>query len=388
MNLLDLLIGALVLAGIVGGYRLGFITRVLSWVGMAVGLFIGVKALPPLLERFSSVRGMAALALTLAVLGVCALGFQAIGFAVGGRVRPRRPTSGRAMVDRIVGGLVGGLGAFIAVWLLVPLAARTPGEAASLTANSATARWLDGALPDPPDTVGSIQAVVGDGFPKVFESLRPTPEIGPPPESTGLTRATADRVARSVVKVEGVACNRIQDGSGFVVDDDLVVTNAHVVSGERTTQVQRDDGTFVDAEVWAFDPRRDLAILRVPGLNRPALPIGESVTEGRGGVFGHPGGEPLRIAPFRVSRTITAVGRDIYDRSLTERAVLELASSLRPGDSGSALVDPEGRVVGVAFAIAPDRSNVAYALSTDELRAMLRTIPAARPSAEITGACI
>jgi S1-C subfamily serine protease len=52
--------------------------------------------------------------------------------------------------------------------------------------------------------------------------------------------------------------------------------------------------------------------------------------------------------------------------------VLVLASNLAPGDSGSALVDPSGKVVGVAFAIAPDKPGVAYALALDELRPVLQ----------------
>ena len=48
-----------------------------------------------------------------------------------------------------------------------------------------------------------------------------------------------------------------------------------------------------------------------------------------------------------------------------------LAADLAPGDSGAALVDTQGQVVGVAFAIAPDRGGVAYALSIDELREVL-----------------
>ena len=80
---------------------------------------------------------------------------------------------------------------------------------------------------------------------------------------------------------------------------------------------------------------------------------------------------PLRIAPFNVARRIKAVGRDIYGTGVTTRDVLEIRSGLRPGDSGSALVDGRGRVVGVAFAIAPDKNDVAYALATSELEPLL-----------------
>ena len=88
-------------------------------------------------------------------------------------------------------------------------------------------------------------------------------------------------------------------------------------------------------------------------------------------MFGHPGGGALEVSPFQVAEQITASGRDIYDRSGTEREVLVLAAALAPGDSGSALIDPAGSVVGVAFAVAPDEPGVAYALAVSELEAVL-----------------
>ena len=66
-----------------------------------------------------------------------------------------------------------------------------------------------------------------------------------------------------------------------------------------------------------------------------------------------------------------AIGRDLYDTRETRRQVFILAADLAPGDSGGGLVNQSGTVVGVAFAIAPDRSGTAYALTTDELRPVL-----------------
>ncbi|MEZ5142762.1 MAG: MarP family serine protease [Acidimicrobiales bacterium] len=385
MNVLDVVIVALVVAGIIGGYRLGMVTRVASWVGMALGLFAAVRLLPWVLERVPRGGGLTSFALVVGVLLLLAFVGQGLGIWIGSTLRPVGDDGTVTVIDRVLGGLAGFVGTIVMVWLLLPLAAHTPGWVASLATNSALARQLDEHLPDPPDTMQALQGFVGDGFPRVFEALQPTPNLGPPPAASGLSPEVAGRVARSVVKVEGIACSRIQDGSGFVVADGLVVTNAHVVAGERTTEVQRDDGARLDADVVAFDSGRDLAVLRVRNLDRPALPIGSSASGERGGVFGHPGGEPLRIAPFEVARVIRAVGRDIYGTSRTEREVLELSAQLRPGDSGSALVDPTGTVIGVAFAIAPDRPNVAYALSTDELRAVLAT---PMRSGVSTGECI
>ena len=234
------------------------------------------------------------------------------------------------------------------------------------------AREVNARFPDAPDTLQALRRLVGDNpFPRVFDALRPSPDPGVVPGASGLSDALATTVAASTVKIEGEACSRIQEGSGFFVADDLVVTNAHVVAGEDDSDVVLSDGSRMDGTVVAFDPVRDLAVLRTSGADRPALPLDGAEVGTSGGVFGHPGGGPLEISPFQVGEQITAVGTDIYDSRRSERKVLVLAADLAPGDSGGALVDPRGQVVGVAFAIAPDRPSVAYALDVDEVTAVL-----------------
>ena len=133
--------------------------------------------------------------------------------------------------------------------------------------------------------------------------------------------------------------------------------------------------------------RIDLALLRVPGLTEEPLPLrSDTAKEGEtGAVYGHPGGGQLRAAPAKISQELIAVGRDIYDHNDTRRHIFVLASALRPGDSGAALVDKAGRVAGVAFAIAPDKPGVSYALTDKELRPVLA---AAAPATVSTGACL
>ena len=134
-----------------------------------------------------------------------------------------------------------------------------------------------------------------------------------------------------------------------------MVTNAHVVAGEDQTAVELADGSTLDADVVAFDPERDLAVLRTQDGGAPGLPLRPARVGDSGGVFGHPGGGPLDVSPFRVGDEITAVGRDIYDSASTSREVLVLASELAPGDSGLGAGRPLGQVIGVAFAVAPDK---------------------------------
>src|SRR5207253_2129430 len=90
-------------------------------------------------------------------------------------------------------------------------------------------------------------------------------------------------------------------------------------------------------------------------------------------------------SPPRVQQKVDAVGRDLYDSPTTHRDVFILASVLHPGDSGGALVDHAGAVIGVASAIAPDRPGTAYALTTREVTADLSR---PRAGAVATGPCL
>lgn len=373
MNGLDLLIIVLAVAAAVGGYRLGFVTRVTSWVGMIIGIVVGSISLPSVIDRLDGRVDRADLVFVAAavVVGAGLLG-QAVGLFVGSRLHLVIPVGKARRADAGVGAVAGVLGVAVVAWLVVPAMSDVPDWPARQARGSVVLKGVDRVFPDAPDATRSVRRLLGDRYPRVFDAMRPTPELGRPPASGGLSQAVADRVSSSTVLVAGEACDRVQEGSGFVVGEDLVATNAHVVAGEPTTEVETSDGARHSGRVVAFDPERDLAVIHVDGLDRPALPLGAAAAEGdRGAVFGHPGGGPLRLAPYEVGERITATGADIYDEGGAEREVLVLASMLRPGDSGSALVSPGGDVVGVAFAIAPDRPGVAYALSTAELQAVL-----------------
>jgi S1-C subfamily serine protease len=231
------------------------------------------------------------------------------------------------------------------------------------------ARVVNASFPMPPNaTLAVRRLVVEGGFPRVFDALKPAPNAGLPPVDSGLKPEVALRVAASTVKVEAdEGCRRIQEGSGFVIVDGVVVTNAHVVAGQQRIAVIRPDGKRLNATVAVFDAPRDLAVLRIDKLSMPALGRANATPGQTGAVFGHPGGQdPVRASPARISDEVTADGKDIYEHD-TRREVFILATNLRPGDSGGALVDTDGRVVGVAFAIAPDRPGTAYALTGAEL---------------------
>jgi S1-C subfamily serine protease len=304
---------------------------------------------------------------------------------LGARAHLAVPAAGRPL-DRVAGGLAGVGGLVVVLWLLLPTMADVPGTASRLARGSAAARAIDDLTPPPPDALQALRRVVGEHrFPQVFSALRPAPDVGPPPAESGLAPAVAAAVAASTVRVEGTSCGLVQEGSGFVAEAGIVATNAHVVAGQERTEVIAAGDRRVAAEVVAFDPDRDLALLAVPDLAAPPLPTGDVAEGGTGAVFGHPGGGGLEVSPFALQQRVEAVGRDIYDQRDTRRSVLVLAADLAPGDSGAAVVDAAGGLVGVAFAIAPDQSGTAYALDLSELAAVLDA--PRRPGAG-TGPCV
>lgn len=372
----------------VGGYRMGFLARVASWVGLALGVAVAAWLAPVVLNWFNTGMPETTLLVALGVfLLITSLG-ASLGAVLGANVRRLLPVgTGLRQVDRVAGAAVGALGGLVLVWLVVPLLAEVPGTVARAARSSELARAIDRYSPQAPQALQDLRRQVSDAnFPQVFSRLRPSPSAGPPPADVALPAAVRTRVAASTVKVSGTACGRILSGSGFSPAADTIVTNAHVVAGVSKPSVLRTDGKRLPATVQVFDPNRDLAVLHVAGLGEEALPVATGDVGEQAAVFGHPQGQDeLAVIPARIETKVNAQGLDLYGSKEIRREVLILASLLVPGDSGGALVDTSGSVIGVAFAVAPDEPSTSYALSSVELKAVL-AVP--RSGAVETGACL
>lgn len=371
-----------------GGYRAGFVTRVLSWVGLGLGIAVAVVVAPKILESFSQsadpqMRALIAVGLFVVVASLGAT----VGEMVGAKLRHLIPPGPLRMVDRSVGAVVAGFSVLVLLWLLLPALAEVPGDVASQVRNSVIARAVDDAAPTAPGPLQTLRNLVQEAdFPQVFEGLRPAPGTGTPPQAVPLDQAVVDQVSASTVRISGTACDQVLEGSGFSPEPGIIVTNAHVVAGVDVPTVQTPSGRRARAQVVVFDPTRDLAVLQVSGLGQPALEVATAHEGDEGAVFGHPGGQvELEVAPARVAQRVNALGRDIYDNRGSRRDVLILSARLRPGDSGGALVNQSGAVIGVAFAIAPDDPTTAYALNSTELRSVLAE---PRAGAVDTGPCL
>lgn len=363
MNGLDVILILAAVLAVVGGWRLGLITRALGWVGALIGGALGVVAVPALNNWIHPSTDGGVLLLTAgAFILLISIG-QAIGVALGSRIRPSPVERGLHRVDAVGGSALGVIGVVALVWLLAPLMASTSGWVASATRSSAVAQAVTDHLPAPPESLQSLERSLVDGnFPRLFTGLEPAPSLPAPPEGSPVTAELLADLAASSVKVQGEACTKVQSGSGFSVGEGLWLTNAHVVAGTRELQLTTADGATGTGKVVAFDPEFDLALVRSSDLRGPPLQVTAAADGVSGLVLGFPGGGPFRPSPFLLGEQMTATGYDIYDDKLVDRELLVLAADLEPGDSGSAVVDAQGRVMGVAVAVAPDREGVAYAL--------------------------
>ncbi len=384
MNPLDLVLLVVLAVSALGGYRMGLVVRVASLVGFLGGLALSPLTIPLGLDLVAPSSSLGRLATTLGTLLVTVALTSAIAQTFAASIRRAVHDSPLRSIDRIGGAAAGIATTLVFVWFAAPLAGMIPGQLAQLVRGSEIVTTVRGLGPDTANPLATLQSIAGSRFPEVFADLAPAPATQPPPEAIPVPQETVQQVLASTVKVEAAGCGASFSGSGWAAAENTVVTNAHVVAGADAVQVLRPDGTRLDGTVVVFDDDRDLAVIEVPELGQAPLALG-TADDGEGAAtFGHPRGQDeTRIAPTRVERTIDAVGRDIYGEDRIERDVVVLGTQLAQGDSGSAVVDADGTVVGTVFAISPDDRDTAYALANTEVEAAL----AAPRNPGATGRC-
>ncbi len=265
MNLVDALLVLVAAGAAYAGWRQGFVHRALAWIGLGIGVVAGALFVDDIARELRDSTPRTRLLGALAFLVLCAIAGQSIGLLLGNVLRRSLPgTVRRSLPDRLAGACAGVVCVLVGVWLLVPAFANAPGWPARAVRGSAIARAVDRIAPKPPGSLAALGRLVGEApFPEVFQRLT-SPDAGVPP-GTGLEATVLARVTPSVVRVDGRACDQLQQGSGVVVADDLVLTNAHVVAGNRATTVTSETGRKLAADVVGFDPARDLALVRASG---------------------------------------------------------------------------------------------------------------------------
>lgn len=349
---LDLAIVGLAFLMAIWGYSRGLLAGGLWVAGFVAGGFVGSRLGGLLLEAGTRSPAITGFALVGALLVAAALG------SAGTWLRTRRGGSGAErihVVDRLGGALVLACLGLAVVWLIsaVTQAQRTD---LRVSRSSRILGALDAALPASrpilnalairpvPRPVDPVPKIAVEGGPRT----RGTPKVGPPDPRIARDHEV-ERAGHSVVRVLGTACARRVQGSGWVAEEGVVVTNAHIVAGQEDTRVELRDGSRHDADAVWYEPRNDLAVLRSSGLTsagvrplrlRLGAPVGTSTA-----ILGYPGGGPYQALPGRLGPTQTVEAQDSYGRGPVDRRFTALRGRVRPGNSGGPVVDGAGRVV-------------------------------------------
>ena len=237
-----------------------------------------------------------------------------------------------------------------------------------------------------PDGGGTLPDASPDEAPDRAPLDNP-PDPGPPPDHDGLSDELRAALARSTFHVGGIACGRVSEGSGFAVAADLVATTAHTVVGLDEISLSGADGLSATAVPVAFDAINDLALLEVRSAVFEPLPLGDAPDGTVGALLGWDDESTFDPTPYRIDRPITvrieAVATGDQAERVERRSWL-LAAEVEPGDSGAALVDAEGQVVGIVYAATRRGSAVGYATRAE---ALAELIAAGRNPETVVPAC-
>lgn len=160
------------------------------------------------------------------------------------------------------------------------------------------------------------------------------------------------KVNPSVVSVISTTSEGTGSGSGVIMSKDgYIITNNHVVDGAQSVSVQLSDGTSLDAEIIGTDEQTDLAVIKVtPTSDLTAAEFGDSDELEPGEyayAIGSPGG--VQFANTITGGRISAINRDltVNDRVMT---LIQTDASINNGNSGGALINKYGQVVGITSA--------------------------------------
>jgi S1-C subfamily serine protease len=374
-----IIVGFAVIFGLVGFAR-GFVVGVLSLAGFVAGAYIGTRFGPQLLHDGNKSPYAPLFGLFGAIVAGSIISAGAEGIA--GRMRVAIRASPLGALDGLLGA---GLAVVLALgfaWVVGVIILQTPGvgDLRKTVQRSTILDRLNEVLPS--DTLLKALARF-DPFPRIDG-----PEVDvKAPQSKVARDPDVQRAGDSVVKVLGSACGLGVSGSGWVARDGVVVTNAHVVAGQDDTVVQlRDSDRRMDATAIAFDVHNDVAVLRVPELEAPALSFSRSVKVSKpAAVEGYPLSGPFQIRPARLGQTRVVISQDAYGRGPVRRNITAFRGKVQPGNSGGPLVDIAGRVAGTVFAEAVGgRTQGGYAVPNSVVSQVL----AGANGAVDTGPCV
>jgi S1-C subfamily serine protease len=368
--LFDLALVGILISYAIYGYRTGFAHSAGGFLGLLLGAVVAFF-LVPVIANWVPDSGWRIVVVLVVGVGLM-IGGHTGGVTLGAKLSSSMKQRAVRVVDRVLGALTNLVATALVLSLLGSSVAAFGIPVLSRIVTSSTVLRVIGTItPDPVESfLAQVRStLVQDGLPAITQALGGI--VNPPtlPNfDTGSPELNA--AAQSVVRITGTApaCGQSQAGSGFIVAQDRVVTNAHVVAGVTEPVIETPGGQVIGGTVVYFDPIDDLAVIAVPGLSSPALVLADTVVDGTDGVIdGYPFGGPFVTTAAEVLSVDTARVADIYNNTQNNREVYTLATTVNEGDSGGPFLTLQGEVAGVVFARAANTENIGYAMTMAEL---------------------
>ena len=368
---LDLILIGFAVFILVAGWRRGLFVSVFSLGGLIFGAWLG-KSVIDIVSGASTATSLTRTGLSAATLFIC-IGFgSAAGGFIGRRIRNIFSWSPIRLLDNLSGAALSLIAWSIVFWLLATTLLAAPVSSLTNTVSqSKVLNYLEQYMPmSVRDGVESLRIYVSDsGLPEGLANVLLAPAVEPP-DLTTIDAPAVIAALESVVKVEGTTeeCGTRLTGSGFVVGQDLIITNAHVVAGvDNPTLRVKGKGKAFEGMVVYFDPARDVAVIRTKDFPSVALRISEPLVRGENAVVaGFPGGGPLTLIPARVRSVSESSGTDIYGKDPVTREIYAISADIKQGDSGAPMFATNGTVAGLVFASSATDSETGYALTAKE----------------------
>ncbi|MBI3225018.1 MAG: acid resistance serine protease MarP [Mycolicibacterium cosmeticum] len=388
---LDLVILAFAVVAALSGLRSGALGSLLSLVGVVLGAVAGVLLAPHIVSHIDGPRTrlFATLFLILALVVIGEIAGVVLGRAVRGAIRNRLLRG----LDSLVGACLQLVAVLLAAWLLAaPLTSSSQPGLSAAVRGSRVLTEVNNLAPEWMRKVPNRLAGLLDtsGLPDLLPPFGRTPIVAvDAPDGAVVDSPNVAAARSSVVKIRGVApsCQKVLEGSGFVIAPNRVMSNAHVVAGAETVTVEV-DGTSYDATVVSYDPNEDISILAVPDLPSPPLLFHDA--EAKPGtdavVMGYPGGGDFTATPSRVRETIELNGPDIYHTTTVNRTVYTIRGTVKQGNSGGPMIDTDGKVLGVVFGAAVDDADTGFVLTAEEV--LQQRLKVGNTAPVPTGRCI
>lgn len=372
MNSLDILIVLVLVAYAVSGYFQGFVVNLIATVGLLLGGLLAVAVVPKLLSGRTPTLTTSLIALG-AVIGAAAIG-QGIGTYVGTGLRDGLTWRPLRWVDAVAGSVLSMVAVLCAAWALgYSVSGTSIPYLSTASRDSSILERVDDVMPTQASSVLRAFNKVLDAnlFPRYIDPFE-SEEIKAvaPPDTSTLASEGVREAAGSVVKILGEAsCQRGIEGTGFAYAKDRIMTNAHVVAGV-TDPVVVVSGRRLDAEVVVFDPKLDVAVLRVDGLNLKSLDFDRTGEQGdSAAILGFPENGPFDARAARIRSVLNLRSPDIYDKGEVVRKTFSIRGLVRSGNSGGPLVSESGDVYGLIFAASVTDSSTGYALTAGQVAA-------------------